>query len=85
MPDDDFISRKAAIEVIQQPGARKQSYEIMCAVHNLQALYPAANVVRIVRCGDCMFYGNTRPRICDVREIRMFSHEFCSSGKRREL
>lgn len=83
MPDD-FISRKAAIEVIQQPGTRKQCYEIMCAVHNLQALYPAANIVRIVRCGDCMCYGNTRPRICDVHEVEMFPFNFCDSGKRRE-
>lgn len=77
----EYISREAAIKVVQQPGVGKQSYDTLYAIQNLRALYPDTDVVRVIRCRDCIHYANKEPHTCDIHGIIRFSHNFCDQGK----
>ena len=44
--------------------------------------FPTEDVVEVVRCKDCKFYGNGD---CSVQSVRsMYPNDYCSYGERRE-
>lgn len=54
-------------------------------LHDIQA-HPAADVVPVVRCRECIYHKNERKDIlfCDNFERDMLPDDFCSVGERRE-
>lgn len=44
--------------------------------------FPTEDVIEVVRCKDCKFYGNGD---CSVQSVRsMYPNDYCSYGERRE-
>ena len=44
--------------------------------------FPTEDVVEVVRCKDCKFYGNGD---CSVQSVRsMYPNDYCSYGERRD-
>lgn len=60
-------------------------YQIMMLAQNVVHLIPAADVVPVVRCKDCL-YGSENGFICgNVHGLQYaFPNAFCSSGTKRE-
>ena len=90
---DELISRQAAIEAINGATndsiAEQQAIDILCDL----ALLPVADVVEVVRCGQCEWwkcnpnseeYGICKKVSYDDFEVVMDSDDFCSYGEREE-
>lgn len=89
----DYISRQAAIDAINGATndsiAEQQAIDILCDL----ALLPAADVVEVVRCNECIHNVGIRDNtefydkdiVCDYWESDgLYSTDFCSYGKRAD-
>lgn len=74
---DDYISRQAAIDACFD-GWNNAADD--CA-RNIKHL-PAADVVPVVRCDDCKYYGSRR--WCELHSSIFDDNAFCSYGERKE-
>lgn len=93
----DFISREAAISKIRDEGVLGGDYDAYereeDVVNTLNSI-PAADVVEVVRCADCVHYNDKMEMYCDVvctirhycdsSPIIVGKDDFCSSGKRKD-
>ena len=77
MAEKEYIEREAILETLNNHGA-------ICGFGKyLIEKFPAADVVSVVRCRDCKFFGNGD---CSVQSVRnMYPDDFCSYGERKEL
>ena len=75
----EYIERAAAIEAIRK-------YQYPYGVEFLLSNIPAADVVEVVRCRECIYA--TRPEdnivYCDNFERDMMPDDYCSVGERRD-
>lgn len=75
----EYIERAEAINAIRQ-------YQYPYGVEFLLANIPAADVVEVVRCRECVYA--TRPGdnivYCDNFERDMMPDDYCSVGERKE-
>ena len=74
----EYIERQAASDAVREQLKRIPIAAIraMDAIQNI----PPANVVKVVRCGDCAHYINSR-NWCDYHMTKMFKNDFCSFGE----
>lgn len=75
----DYISREAAIsEILSEP---TDAHYPSWYAEKLKQI-PAADVVEVVRCKDCVYY-NYVAGFCDHFNIDMYINDYCSDGYRR--
>ncbi len=74
----EYIERQAASDAVREQLKRIPTAAIraMDAIQNI----PPANVVTVVRCGDCAHYINSR-NWCDCHMTKIFKNDFCSYGE----
>lgn len=79
---DDYISREAVLKKLS--GGAMDAWEYASLKNDIDSI-PAADVVEVVRCGDCKFYTNGTMRMCCARGYIDFIYpgDFCSRGVRR--
>jgi len=94
----DYISRQAAIDAIAnctncgtpdelRKYVDKHSLEngwtggVLDAMEAVEDI-PAADVVPVVRCDDCVYYGSRR--WCELHSSVFDDNAFCSYGERKE-
>lgn len=87
----DYISRDAALEALDELERTSRHNSVLWPDHVeecREALrgVPAANVVTVVRCKDCMYYQKDElGRWCfNDYENELRDDDFCSHGKRKE-
>lgn len=82
MNDNDFIKRKAAMEIV-----KRTSGDYMTAFSEIRQL-PAADVTPVVRCKNCMYATTSHHRglLCTARSGRngkfVSDMDYCSDGRR---
>ena len=76
----DYISREDALDVAMEDGKKIPTVAIRI-MHDIKAI-PAADVVQVVRCDDCVYYGSRR--WCELHSSVFDDNAFCSYGERRE-
>ena len=60
---------------------RPRAIDIADAIKRIEG-FSTEDVVEVVRCKDCKFYGNGD---CSVQSVRsMYPNDYCSYGERRE-
>ena len=91
---DDLISRQAVLRCIKESRDDidwGQSEDGDAFLHYSAALYrtvaskecvPATDVVPVVRCDDCVYYGSRR--WCELHSSVFDDNAFCSYGERKE-
>ena len=92
----DYISRQAAVDSLAKTmptpatpdGAGEFDHEIHIAdeafadaIRIIESLEPA-DVVQVVRCDDCKYYGSRR--WCELNSSVFDDNAFCSYGEKRE-
>ena len=81
---DDLISRQAAIDALDKEyryGADIDRCGLSTALDEIEDI-PAADVVPVVRCDDCVYYGSRR--WCELHSSVFDDNAFCSYGERKE-
>lgn len=86
----DYISREDATKVICEWGVRQERIgRYAVTIHELKQNtadmldeLPAADVVPVVRCDDCVYYGSRR--WCELHSSVFDDNAFCSYGERKE-
>ena len=87
MNDNDFIKRKAAMEIV-----KRTSGDYATAFSEIRQL-PAADVAPVVRCKDCKHYTDFDPHDCKRLRFHFCNKfnnitresDFCSYGERKEV
>ena len=77
----DYISREDAKDALQEKVFHNLTDEFYGAMQVLDELKPA-DVVQVVRCDDCVYYGSRR--WCELHSSVFDDNAFCSYGERRE-
>lgn len=71
--NNEYISKQAALECV--------TYDEEYTAEQIKGL-PPADVVLVVRCDDCKYYGSRR--WCELHSSIFDDNAFCSYGERRE-
>lgn len=89
-----YINAYALVEIIESldvtvGGKSARWYDAKHTVLKEIAEMPAADVVEVVRCKDCVYYEIHKPRVWENCErnnrlIPMNPNDFCSYGKRKD-
>jgi hypothetical protein len=77
---NEYIRKQEAIDVAMEDGKKIPTVAIRI-MHDIKAI-PAADVVQVVRCDDCVYYGSRR--WCELHSSVFDDNAFCSYGERRE-
>ncbi len=77
---DEYIRKQEAIDVAMEDGKKIPTVAIRI-MHDIKAIH-AADVVQVVRCDDCVYYGSRR--WCELHSSVFDDNAFCSYGERRE-
>ena len=83
---NDYIRKQDAVEAIGEEYAPRTDFErgmvsqMSCDKAKIKAL-PPADVVPVVRCDDCVYYGSRR--WCELHSSVFDDNAFCSYGERR--
>lgn len=81
----EYIAKKLAIELMHQSSYMSDG-DLLEVNGNLAKARieaePAADVVLVVRCDDCVYYGSRR--WCELHSSVFDDNAFCSYGERRE-
>lgn len=77
---DEYIRKQDAIDVAREDGKKIPTVAIRI-MHDIKAI-PAADVVPVVRCADCEYYGSRR--WCELHSSVFDDNAFCSYGEREE-
>lgn len=95
---DDYISRQAAINIVCHDDC-EDCPDGGCDMYRRMKRLPAADVVEVVRCKDCKYWGSTLTYIdllearhdpytdgvCDLYDCDGFQpNDFCSKAVRRD-
>ena len=84
MPDNDLISRAAAIEAALNwrvtPGGEVYN-AIKIAIKSVIDCVPAVDAVPVVRCKDCRYYNGIKCERRDIGGYRL-GHWYCADGER---
>lgn len=81
---DDYIRKQDAIDALDRifdNVPMELTTEILQLRRELRGLLPA-DVVSVVRCDDCKYYGSRR--WCELHSSVFDDNAFCSYGKRKE-
>ena len=82
---DEYIRKADASDWLKQYGQDvlhgKYKFSLMYIWKNIMDL-PSADVVQVVRCDDCVYYGSRR--WCELHSSVFDDNAFCSYGERRE-
>lgn len=99
MKRSEYISRDAAIKstwmILEGMGyPRSENRSLERTVEAVFQSAPAADVVEVVRCGECKYYNDklemysdyvcTIRHYCDGSPIIVGKDDFCSSGRRKD-
>ena len=76
----EYIERQAAIDAMTQ-SVCGDTWEVEKAMEAVRQL-PAADVVPVVRCDDCVYYGSRR--WCELNSSVFDDNAFCSYGEGKE-
>lgn len=81
----DYIEREAALAQTREINIAEVGYRHRCIDPQAIKEIPAADVVPVVRCKDCL-YGSENGFICgNVHGLQYaFPNAFCSNGTKRE-
>ena len=77
----EYIRREDAVDELQVKVFHDLTDEYYGTMQVLDEL-PAADVVPVVRCDDCVYYGSRR--WCELHSSVFDDNAFCSYGERRE-
>ena len=81
----EYIRKNDASDWLKQYGQdvlhRKYKFSLMYIWKNIMDL-PPADVVQVVRCDDCVYYGSRR--WCELHSSVFDDNAFCSYGERKE-
>ena len=81
----EYIAKKLAIELMHQSSYLSDG-DLLEVNGNLAKARieaePAADVVPVVRCDDCVYYGSRR--WCELHSSVFDENAFCSYGERKE-
>ena len=78
MASSDYISREALLSATN-------GYDWQAGLKTVLKRIPAADVVTVVRCKDCMYQKDELGRWClNDYENELRDDDFCSHGKRKE-
>lgn len=77
----EYIRKADAKDALQEKVFHNLTDEFYGAMQVLDELEPA-DVVQIVRCDDCVYYGSRR--WCELHSSVFDDNAFCSYGERRE-
>lgn len=86
----DYIDRQVALDALgvtknaTKYGGDHSGYDtrMLYEIHDALTGIPAADVVPVVRCDDCEYYGSRR--WCELHSSIFDDNAFCSYGERRE-
>ena len=78
---DEYISKQDAVEAFNRA---VQDVGILDAddIETVFGMLSPADVVQVVRCDDCVYYGSRR--WCELHSSVFDDNAFCSDGERRE-
>lgn len=76
----EYIEKQQAIDTAKEDGKKIPTVAIRI-MHDIRAI-PAADVVPVVRCDDCVYYGSRR--WCELHSSVFDDNAFCSYGERKE-
>ena len=76
----EYIEKQQAIDAAREDGKKIPTLAIRI-MHDIKAI-PAADVVPVVRCDDCVYYGSRR--WCELHSSVFDDNAFCSYGERKE-
>ena len=78
---DEYISKQDAVEAFNRA---VQDVGILDAddIETVFGMLSPADVVQVVRCDDCVYYGSRR--WCELHSSVFDDNAFCSYGERRE-
>lgn len=82
----EYIEREVAIEMFEQ--AFDNNWEVSGTLDRIRAI-PAADVVQVVRCRDCIYWEPASPTRTSGNcnrsfDIPAWATDFCSYGKRKD-
>lgn len=88
---NDYISREALIKAVEGNPYVTESVKsyVRCTAKNI----PAADVVEVVRCGECKYYFGGGLGICEMIESRLAAYQrdvrwnddfYCAFGERKD-
>ena len=79
----DYISREDAVDDLHtQLMYRMGTDDMKRRLDDWVKTLPSADVVQVVRCDDCVYYGSRR--WCELHSSVFDDNAFCSYGERRE-
>ena len=78
---NEYIRRQDAKDALQEKVFHNLTDEFYGAMQAIDELDPA-DVVPVVRCDDCVYYGSRR--WCELHSSVFDDNAFCSYGERRE-
>ena len=76
-----YIRKQDAVNAVANTEKIVASFNYQYAIDALLALTPA-DVVQVVRCDDCVYYGSRR--WCELHSSVFDDNAFCSYGERKE-
>ena len=80
---DEYIRKQDAIDDLHtQLMYRMGSDDMKRRLDDWVKTLPSADVVQVVRCDDCVYYGSRR--WCELHSSVFDDNAFCSYGERRE-
>lgn len=78
---DEYIRKQDAKDALQEKVFHNLTDEFYGAMQVIDELEPA-DVVQVVRCDDCVYYGSRR--WCELHSSVFDDNAFCSYGERRK-
>lgn len=78
---DNYIRKEDVKDALQEKVFHNLTDEFYGAMQAIDEL-PSADVVQVVRCDDCVYYGSRR--WCELHSSVFDDNAFCSYGERRE-
>ena len=86
----EYIERRVALDALgvtknaTKYGGDHSGYDtrMLYEIHDALTGIPAADVVPVVRCDDCVYYGSRR--WCELHSSVFDDNAFCSYGERKE-
>ena len=88
---DEYIRKQDAVDALKAQADTMRTWVeryaeqrrgILTAVNIVDDIKPAADVVPVVRCDDCEYYGSRR--WCELHSSVFDDNAFCSYGERKE-
>ena len=85
----EYIKREDAIKAFEQwkePQVLNEQDDVWnrgidCCINEIKHHVPSADVVEVVRCGECEYWNGVK---CTLREIFVYGNDFCSDGERKD-